>query len=87
MSHNTDDKGYSFPDGGWECGKCFNYNFKGRQWCYRCSKGKDDDDFDGKPQHMLLSTNEKAALKSLKNKKKARKLAKKNQIDPTGENL
>jgi len=30
---------------------------------------------------MFLSTNEKAALKSLKNKKKARKLAKKNQMD------
>ena len=22
---------YKFPDGGWECSKCQNYNFKGRK--------------------------------------------------------
>ena len=29
---------FEFPDGGWECSKCQNYNFKGRKECNRCKK-------------------------------------------------
>ena len=60
---------YCFPEGGWECGKCQNYNFKGRKECFRCKKGKDSDDYEGKPQHMFLPANEKAAIKAAKGKK------------------
>jgi len=35
---------FDFPEGGWECSKCQNYNFKGRKECYRCKKAKSDDD-------------------------------------------
>ena len=53
----TQKKSFDFPDGGWECNKCQNYNFKGRKSCFRCKKAKSDDDFVGKPEHM---TNPKA---------------------------
>lgn len=43
---------FEFPDGGWECSKCQNYNFKGRKACFRCKKNKSDDDNEGKPEHM-----------------------------------
>lgn len=43
---------FNFPDGGWECNKCQNYNFKGRKECYRCKKAKTDLDVEGKPEHM-----------------------------------
>jgi len=43
---------FVFPDGGWECNKCQNYNFKGRKACFRCKKAKSTDDNDGKPEHM-----------------------------------
>ena len=43
---------FVFPDGGWECNKCQNYNFKGRKACYRCKKAKGTDDNEGKPEHM-----------------------------------
>merc|ERR1719440_726662 len=59
---------YQFPDGGWECSKCQNYNFKGRKNCHRCKKPKSTDDYEGKPEHMLLSTTEKSVVKS-KNRK------------------
>jgi hypothetical protein len=29
---------YKFPEGGWECSRCHNYNFKGRKECRRCKK-------------------------------------------------
>jgi hypothetical protein len=45
-------KSFDFPDGGWECSKCQNYNFKGRKECFRCKKGKDQEDHEGKPEHM-----------------------------------
>ena len=43
---------FSFPDGGWECNKCQNYNFKGRKACFRCKKTKCSEDNEGKPEHM-----------------------------------
>ena len=43
---------FRFPDGGWECSKCQNYNFKGRKTCNRCKKAKGSDDVEGKPTHM-----------------------------------
>lgn len=50
-------KGFEFPEGGWECSKCQNYNFKGRKACFRCKKAKSDDDFEGKPEHMTNGGN------------------------------
>ena len=44
---------FEFPEGGWECNKCKNYNFKGRKECFRCKKQKSMDDVEGKPEHML----------------------------------
>lgn len=38
--HSVDPQSYSFPDGGWACSKCHNYNFKGRKFCNRCKKSK-----------------------------------------------
>jgi hypothetical protein len=51
---NTEKKpnNFEFPEGGWECSKCQNYNFKGRKACFRCKKQKSDDDNEGKPEHM-----------------------------------
>jgi len=43
---------FEFPEGGWECSKCQNYNFKGRKACFRCKKNKSDEDCEGKPEHM-----------------------------------
>ena len=63
---------FKFPDGGWECGKCQNYNFKGRKECHRCKKAKGDDDCEGMPQHLTMSPNQRADAKKkglLKNKK------------------
>jgi hypothetical protein len=53
---SRDQANFEFPDGGWECGKCQNYNFKGRKACYRCKKAKSGDDIEGKPEHMNLVT-------------------------------
>ena len=48
------DKGtFHFPDGGWECSTCQNYNFRGRKECNRCKKPKTKQDTDGKPLHLL----------------------------------
>ena len=58
-----------FPDGGWECNKCQNYNFKGRKECFRCKKAKSSDDQEGKPEHMYKSKQQKKN----KNKKKGLK--------------
>lgn len=54
---------FKFPDGGWECSKCQNYNFKGRKNCHRCKKARADDDVEGKPEHMNMPACEKAAMK------------------------
>lgn len=40
---------FEFPEGGWECSKCQNYNFKGRKECNRCKKPKTTKDSTGKP--------------------------------------
>lgn len=49
---NSEKKNFEFPDGGWECSKCQNYNFKGRKACFRCKKSKGEEDTEGKPEHM-----------------------------------
>tara|TARA_B100000780_G_scaffold260029_1_gene211450 strand:- start:272 stop:673 length:402 start_codon:yes stop_codon:yes gene_type:complete len=63
---------FKFPDGGWECSKCQNYNFKGRKECHRCKKAKDTEDCEGMPTHLSMSPNQRAVAKKnglLKNKK------------------
>lgn len=42
-----------FPNGGWVCSTCQNYNFHGRKKCNRCKKDKACTDFNGKPLHLL----------------------------------
>lgn len=44
---------FDFPDGGWVCSTCQNYNFFGRQKCNRCQKQKSRQDRNGKPNHLL----------------------------------
>ncbi|CDW78045.1 zinc ran binding protein [Stylonychia lemnae] len=44
---------FSFPDGGWVCSQCQNYNFSGRVKCNRCNKVKTKQDYNGKPKHLL----------------------------------
>ena len=44
---------FDFPDGGWVCSSCQNYNFFGRQKCNRCQKQKSRQDRNGKPNHLL----------------------------------
>ena len=44
---------FNFPDGGWVCSTCQNYNFMGRLKCNRCHKQKSKTDFNGKPKHLL----------------------------------
>lgn len=44
---------FSFPDGGWVCCQCQNYNFSGRVKCNRCQKQKTKLDYNGKPRHLL----------------------------------
>ena len=68
---------FEFPDGGWECSKCQNYNFKGRKQCHRCKKPKTVKDITGRPEHMFRPEDEKAAMKSIKNKQKRINKAKK----------
>lgn len=55
---------FDFPDGGWVCSGCQNYNFLGRQKCNRCHKQKTKLDLNGKPKHLL-----KQAHKSSQQKK------------------
>lgn len=44
---------FAFPDGGWVCSGCQNYNFYGRPKCNRCLKLKTRQDYNGKPKHLL----------------------------------
>jgi hypothetical protein len=44
---------FNFPDGGWVCAQCKNYNFYGRMKCNRCNKAKTTNDVEGKPQHII----------------------------------
>eukprot|EP00357_Protocruzia_adherens_P031860 CAMPEP_0115036296 /NCGR_PEP_ID=MMETSP0216-20121206/42032_1 /TAXON_ID=223996 /ORGANISM="Protocruzia adherens, Strain Boccale" /LENGTH=589 /DNA_ID=CAMNT_0002416085 /DNA_START=156 /DNA_END=1926 /DNA_ORIENTATION=- len=57
---------FNFPDGGWVCSLCQNYNFAGRVKCNRCKKVKTCEDFEGKPKHLMRRSKEegKAANKS-----------------------
>lgn len=53
-SHGTSSNtNFNFPDGGWVCSQCQNYNFSGRVKCNRCNKVKTKQDFNGKPKHLL----------------------------------
>ena len=52
-SNNTQNQEFNFPDGGWVCFNCQNYNFYGRLKCNRCLKLKSCIDIDGKPKHLL----------------------------------
>ena len=54
---------FEFPDGGWECSKCQNYNFKGRKECNRCKKPKTMKDLTGKPQHLIRADAQKSPNK------------------------
>lgn len=49
---------FKFPDGGWVCLACKNYNFCGRVKCNRCGKNKTKDDPVGKPKHLLKREND-----------------------------
>lgn len=62
---------FNFPDGGWECNKCQNYNFKGRKECYRCKKAKDEQDVEGKPEHMSMPKKSKKQKKIEKAEKES----------------
>ena len=64
---------YAFPEGGCECSKCQNYNFKDRKNCHRCKKAKSSDDVDGKPEHMTVDASEKAAVKAKNRKQRQQK--------------
>ena len=50
-------KPFHFPDGGWVCSVCQNYNFCGRVHCNRCGKTKAKNDHVGKPKHLLRKEN------------------------------
>jgi hypothetical protein len=58
-------KEFTFPDGGWECSMCNNYNFQLRQNCFRCKKERDETDFAGKPKHIRKAENKRAKIKLL----------------------
>lgn len=50
---SSNKENFAFPDGGWVCSQCQNYNFKGRMKCNRCHKNKATGDADGKPKHLM----------------------------------
>jgi hypothetical protein len=56
----TPNLNFEFPDGGWSCSGCRNYNFKGREICNRCNKSKDTLDADGLPTHLANHNVKKA---------------------------
>jgi hypothetical protein len=76
---------FKFPEGGWECSKCQNYNFKGRKECHRCKKIKNDEDSDGMPAHMQMSQNEKEVLKKQELECKTKACAKKPSTERVGD--
>lgn len=53
---------FNFPDGGWVCSQCHNYNFYGRVKCNRCQKIKGKNDFNGKPKHLLKKNSEDESM-------------------------
>lgn len=73
---------FNFPDGGWVCCFCQNYNFYGRLKCNRCHKGKSREDCDGKPQHIIrkeIKTSKKNDENNMNNMNKMSKLKMKKQ--------
>jgi len=56
-------KQFTFPEGGWECSHCQNYNFKGKEKCNRCKKDKDTNDIDAKPEHCSVDLETKEAIR------------------------
>ena len=63
-------KTFAFPDGGWVCSFCQNYNFFGRVKCNRCDKEKSKDDMEGKPKHLLRFDDENSSSDKSPKKKK-----------------
>jgi len=57
---------FDFPEGGWVCGGCQNYNFFGRQKCNRCLKAKSKQDLNGKPKHLLRQSHQKQSVSNKK---------------------
>ncbi|CAI2367263.1 unnamed protein product [Moneuplotes crassus] len=76
--------GFSFPEGGWVCSFCQNYNFYGRIKCNRY--------VDGKPQHIIRketkrTKNDENNMNKM-NKKRKNKPKKNNQnkeVNPSGD--
>lgn len=79
-------KSFNFPDGGWECSKCQNYNFKGRKSCHRCKKAKCEADIEGKPEHMNMPADKKQQLKTQAKLNRKMQRAKKVASDPMDPN-
>ena len=76
---------FKFPDGGWECSKCQNYNFKGRKECHRCKKPKANDDSEGMPQHLTMSPTQRAEAKKKGLLKKVKTTSDDNQSEESCE--
>ena len=55
---NSSKAQFKFPEGGWVCLDCQNYNFCGRVKCNRCGKNKTKDDPVGKPKHLSQKEND-----------------------------
>ena len=71
---------FKFPEGGWVCLACQNYNFCGRVRCNRCGKNKSKEDPVGKPRHLLKKENDEndptaTGPKAVKGKKQLRERA------------
>ena len=62
---------FDFPDGGWVCSQCQNYNFKGRVKCNRCHKSKSGCDQDGKPKHLIRQTDKESVQQQPPKRKQA----------------
>ena len=73
-SNGNSQDNFDFPDGGWVCSQCQNYNFQGRQKCNRCNKSKTCKDVDGKPRHLLRQErrNQKRQVQQNEKKKNAK---------------
>lgn len=80
VSKNKKQKGnnFTFPDGGWVCSQCKNYNFYGRTKCNRCHKYKSKKDFVGKPKHLVVyNKKQKKSHKPRKGSKNKKNINKK----------
>ena len=70
VARKEKDHSFAFPDGGWECFACSNYNFKGRTKCFRCKKPMGTEDKGGRPEHMFLEGDAKKAILAVEKEKK-----------------